>query len=484
MKRFFVVLLVLIIAVAGFLYFPRGEALSAVNSAILAVLRGDVDAQRGSSAFAPAIDGDLLATGDVVRANQEGRAVLTFFDGSTLSVEPGSQVKVVSLARTSGDGLQVTIEQLSGRTWAAVQRLRTSDSRFELKTPTATAVVRGTAFETVIEVVNGQPVTTIKTTEGEVLVRAEAGGETNVTPGNQVTVPQGGQAPPAQPQPPTPRLQIQGTANVGYLVIDPHGRTCGLSGNTLIRQIPRCDVQGGAVTIGDVVSGVYTFAATTAAPAPDASITVQGFRGTTRDFGAAFARALNVGDLVRTTLAVTVGANGTLSAGQFTPAEVVTSVCGAEARGTVFASGKVEERGAALEAFAKANKGQPAAIVVTQAELSAVAAQGAADASATGGVTVSGLSLTVDASGLHLSATAQVGPLTVPARADVIAGASGGKLIMRIRNLDLGPVPSVLKDPIARGIESSLEQFAQFPLTVERVAFRSGCLALIGTTPR
>lgn len=75
MKRFFVVLLVLIIAVTGFLYFPRGEALSALNSAILAVLRGDVDAQRGSTAFAPAIDGDLLATGDVVRANQEGRVV-------------------------------------------------------------------------------------------------------------------------------------------------------------------------------------------------------------------------------------------------------------------------------------------------------------------------------------------------------------------------------------------------------------------------
>lgn len=485
MKRSFVLLLVLIIAVAGFLYFPRGgEVLSAVNAAILAVLRGDVDSQRGSAAFAPAIDGDLLATGDVVRANQEGRAILTFFDGSTLSVEPGSEVKVLSLARTSGDGLQVTIEQLSGRTWASVQRLRTPDSRFELKTPSMTAVVRGTAFETVIEVVNGVSVTTIKTTEGEVLVRAQAGGETSVTPGNQVSVPAGSQAPPARPQPPTPRLQILGTANVSYLVIDPHGRACGSSGSTPVRQIPRCDVQGGAVTIGDVVSGVYSFAATAAAPAPDASITVQGFRATTRDFGVTFARALNAGDLVRTTLAVTAGANGPLAAGQFTPAEVVTSVCGAEARGTVFASGKVEDRGAALEAFARTNKGQPAAIVVTQAELTTIAARAASDANATGGVNVSGLSLTVDTAGLHLSATAQVGPLTVPARADVIAGASRGKLVMRIRSLDLGPVPGALKDPIARAIESSLEQFAEgFPLTVERVAFRSGCLALIGTTP-
>ena len=485
MKRFFVVLLVLIIAVAGFVYFPRGGALSAVNSAILAVLRGDVDAQRAAKAFEPAIDGDLLATGDVVRANQEGRAVLTFFDGSTLSVEPGSEVKVLSLARTSGDGLQVTIEQVSGRTWASVQKLRTADSRFELKTPTLTAVVRGTSFETVIEIVNGQPVTTIRTTEGEVLVRAQGGGETSVTAGNQVSVPAGSQAPPAQPQPPTPRLQIQGTANVSYLVIDPHGRACGASGNTPVRQIPRCDVQGGAVTIGDVVSGVYSFAATAAISAPDASITVQGFRATTRDFGVTFARALNAGALVRTTLAVTAGANGALAAGQFTPAEVVTSVCGAEARGTVFASGKVEDRGAALEAFARTNKGQPAAIVVTQAELTTIAAQAAADANTTGGVNVSDLSLAVDASGLHISATAQVGPLTLPARADVIIGASRGKLVVRVRSLDLGPVPGALNDPIARAIESSLEQAAEdFPLTVDRVAFRSGCLAVIGTTPR
>lgn len=230
---------------------------------------------------------------------------------------------MTSLAHTSGDGLQVTIEQLSGRTWASVQRLRTSDSRLKLKTPTATDGDRRRPRHRLRDGDRGrdrQPVTTIKTTEGEVLVRAEAGGETSITAGNQVTVPEGGQAPPAQPQPPTPRRQIQGTANVGYPVIDPHGRTCRSSGNTPIRQIPRCDVQGGAVTIGDVVSGAYTFAARAAAPAPDASNTVQGFRATTRDFGATFTRALNVGDLVRTTLAVTVGSNGVLSAGQFTPA--------------------------------------------------------------------------------------------------------------------------------------------------------------------
>ncbi|HEX4744786.1 MAG TPA: FecR family protein [Candidatus Limnocylindria bacterium] len=481
MKRFFVVLLVLIVAVAGFLYFPRGgEALSALNSAVLAVLRGDVDAQRANKDFEPAIDGELLATGDVVRANQEGRAVLTFFDGSTLSVEPGSQVKVLSHARAGGDGLQVTIEQLSGRTWASVRALTTPGSRFELRTPTLTAVVRGTAFETLVEIVNGQPVTTVRTTEGSVLVQAEGGGETIVTAGNQVTVPEGGQAPPAQPQPPTPRLQVQG--NVQYLVIDPHGRSCGTGAGGVVRLIPRCDVQGGAVTIGDVVSGVYAFALTTQQPGA-ASLTVEGFRGATRDFALGFPRAMNAGEIVRTTLPVAVGPNGALNAGQFTPAEVVTSVCGAEARGTAFATGKVEERGAALEAFARTSPGQPAAFVVTQAEVGALLQQGAADANATGGVNVSGLSVTIDTSGLHLAATAQVGPLTVPAKADVIAGASGGRLVLRIRSLDLGPLPSALKDPVARAIEASLEQLAEgLPLTLERVALRPGCVALMGTT--
>ena len=480
MKKLFVILLVLVVAVAGFLYFPRGgQVLSALNSAVLAVLRGDVDAQRGSAAFEPAIDGDLLATGDVVRANQQGRAVLTFFDGSTLSVEPGSEVKVLGVSRSGDDGLQVTIEQASGRTWASVQALTKPGSRFELRTPTLTAVVRGTAFETLVETVNGQTVTTIRTTEGEVLVRATGGGETAVTAGNQVTVAQSGQAPPAQPQPPTPRLQVQGT--VAYLVTDPHGRTCGTSAGAVVRQIPRCDVQGTAVTIGDVVSGVYGFALTTPQPGA-ATLTVEGFRGATRDFALGFPR-INAGQIVRTTLAVAVGPNGMLSAGQFTPAEVVTSVCGAEARGTVFATGKLEERGAAFEAFAAANKNAPAAFVATQAELGALADQGAADANATAGTNVSGVAVAIDHAGLHVTATAQVGPLSVPAKADIIAGASGGRLVMRIRSLDLGPIPSALKEPIARAVESSLEEVAAgLPLTIERVAFRSGCLALIGTT--
>lgn len=128
MKKVLVVLLVLVVAVGAFLYFPRGGVIEAVNAAVLAVLNAGVDAQRtGQADFGPALDGDVFATGDVVRADANGRAVLTFFDGSTLSVEPRSHVRVISLARTGGGGIQLTLEQTLGRSWASVSKLASSD---------------------------------------------------------------------------------------------------------------------------------------------------------------------------------------------------------------------------------------------------------------------------------------------------------------------------------------------------------------------
>lgn len=480
-----VLVLVIAVAAAAFLLVaPAREVATAANRAILGVLRGDVDAQRGEGAFEPAIDGELLASGDVVRSNAQGRAVLTFFEGSTLSVEPGAQVRVISHARTAGNALQVVIEQLSGRTWASVQQLASPDSRFEIRTPSLTATVRGTAFETIIEVVNGQPVTTIKTTEGEVLVRAQGGGgDTTVGPDQQVTVPVGAPAPAVQPQPPTPRLQFQGTAGLGYLVVDPHGRTCGSTGNTLVRQIPRCDVQGGRVTVGEVVAGEYSIVATAAQAAPDAQIAVQGLRGQTRDFGVAFATAMNVGDLVRTTLPVTVAADGRLGGGPFARAEVVTSVCGAEATGTVFSSGKIGERFAALEGFAQQQKDQPVALVITQSDLEVEAREGIGMLGADSPATVSDPSVRIDRAGLRLSATASAGPLAVPLKVDVIAGARNGKLILRVRSVDVGAVPGPVADQIRAAVEQQFNSFAEsFTFEVERVALRDGCMAVIGRT--
>ena len=478
MKRLAIVLLVAVIAVGAFLFFPRGGALSIANAATLTVLHGQVDAQKGSSGFAPALDGDLLTSGDVVRADSAGNAVVTFFDGSTLTVESGAQVRVASLVKTGSGGIQVSIEQTSGRTWASVQKL-TSDSTFEIKTPTSTAAVRGTAFETIVETVNGVTTTTVRTTEGAVLVQAQAGGSTTVGAGQEVRNTQGAPAPAApSTQPPAPRLRFAPSANVGFTVIDPRGLQC----STALRQIPGCSFSGAVVTIDGPASGTYAIALTAAAPTQGAALTLDALRGTTTDFTTRSSTNIGVGDLVRTTVGVTVPATGASTTTGFTPAELVTSVCGAEATGRVFSAGATGDRSGALAAYGKASPKQPAALVVTAAELTQAAVDGVATAGLP--IAVRGVVVTIDSAGLHLDAQAAAGPFTVPARANIIAGARDGRLTLRTRDLDAGPIPGSLKEQLSSTLDQSLAEFAAaFPLVVTRVAFRNGCLALIGTTP-
>jgi hypothetical protein len=361
-----------------------------------------------------------------------------------------------------------------------VNKLSTPDSRFELKTPTSTAIVRGTTFETTVEIVNGQTITTVKTGEGEVVVQAVAGGETTVTAGTQVQVQQGQPAPSSStPQPSTPRLRFAAAAGVGFTVIDPRGLPCGSTG--ALRQIPRCDVAGGAVTLNDVVAGAFSIALTAAAPVPDAGLQVIGSRGDATDATVRLpARAVAVGDLVRTTVTVTLAGDGKVGVGAFSAPEQITSVCGAETSGRVFSSGTLDERARAMNAFAAANKGQPAAVILTNADLTTAAAGGTKDLQ--GPATVSNVAITVDNAGLHLTAQATVGPITVTANGDVIAGASNGKLILKIRSLDLGIVPSAVKDQLIAAIEKQLADNTEgFPLNVTRVAMRQGCLAVMGT---
>lgn len=485
------VFLVLLVAVGAFLYFPRAAVIEAVNAAVLAVLSSGVDAARGGGEeFQPALDGDVFATGDVVRANDNGRAVLTFFDGSTVSVDPKSRVMVRSLTKTSSGGLQLELEQTAGRTWASVSKLATGDSKFTIKTPSITALVRGTTFETIVETrPDGTVTTTIKTTEGEVLVQAAAGGQVSVPAGQEVEVPQNQPAPAApRPQPPTPRLRVSAPAGVGFTLIDPRGLQCGATGADVKRQIPRCDVVAGTgqqVIVGEVVEGTYSLVATAAQQVTNAAIVAEGL-GTsgTADFSVRIERSINVGDLLRTTLPVTLGAR--LGSAGFTPPELVTSVCGAESTGRVFSGGGLTERADALVAFASQQKAAPVALVYTGDELTQFAAQSLKEQQAQLPVTVSNVKVSIDNAGVHLTADVAAGPLTITTRGDVIAGATpDGKLLMRMRNIDAGPLPAAAKDQIIAAIDRGLATFAQaMPLTVDRVAFRSGCFALIGRTPR
>jgi hypothetical protein len=251
------------------------------------------------------------------------------------------------------------------------------------------------------------------------------------------------------------------------------------------KQIPRCEVLAGAgqsVVIGDVVAGTYSLVITAAQAVPDAAIVAEGLGVQATDFSVKLTRSLAIGDLVRTTLPVTIGAASKLGATAFTATELVTSVCGAEASGRVFSSGDLTERADLLVKLAKEQKGAPAAIVYTQAELTKAASDGIKTTQLP--VDVSNVAVTIDNAGVHLAATVGAGFISFGAKGDIIAGAQAGKLTLKLRNLDAGPVPAAAKEQIVAAVEKGLADFATaLPLDISRVAFRTGCFALIGKTP-
>ena len=478
----FVVLLIVVGGV-GYLYFPRGSSLSAAVAATLAVLNTDITAQKGGADFVPALDGDLLASGDVVKSSANGRAVLTFFDGSSLTVDTGSVVKVTTLNRLENGGIQLVIEQSLGRTWASVSKLKTADSKFEIRTPTSTAAVRGTAFETVVELrPDGTTSVTYKADDGLVVVTANSGGQTNVSANTEVTIAQNQQAPanPA-PIPPSPTLRITASAGLGFALTAPTGATCGSAGNKA--EIPGCLVNGNVITIRDPVAGRYALMMSAAAAAPGATVRVEALRGTAVEATQTLTRTFALGDLVRSGFTYAVAAPQTVSA--FEPAEQITSVCGAQATGRIFSAGTIDERYDLLRQYAASNKSQPVSLVVTDAELVASIRRAVGQGDPNVPATIKDVAITIDGSGIHLTGNV-VTPLgTFAASGDVIAGPVNGRLSLRLRSLSAGPVPSAILQQIQTAVERGMNEFTDsFPMVVRQVALRAGCLGVMGTTPQ
>ena len=112
--------------------------------ATLTILAGTVTVQpAGTAAFGPATDGMDLATGARVKTEAGTTALVTFVDGSTVTVQPETEITV----ERSGGGDQpsrTSIRITLGTVWARVVRLLGPQSEFSLQGQNAMATVRGT----------------------------------------------------------------------------------------------------------------------------------------------------------------------------------------------------------------------------------------------------------------------------------------------------------------------------------------------------
>src|SRR6266851_2676051 len=250
------------------------------HSSTVTVLDGQILVRHAGGQFAQLADADVVGAGDTVRTASASHGVLTFFDGTTVELEPDTELSIDSLeASASGDKI-VEMSQTIGRTWHVVTHLASPSSKYVIKTSASTAAVRGTAFEVSVAP-DGTTATT--TTEGDVATSAQ-GAEVHVLAGQFTSVTQGAPPPPPAPAPePAATVTITVDLTQNALVTDGNGRSVGVQNGLPVRYIPgsKVEIVGGklVVTIPNTQLGVLsTFVKPDAPPiggTPPADVTVQ-----------------------------------------------------------------------------------------------------------------------------------------------------------------------------------------------------------------
>ncbi len=300
---------------------------AAAAATILSILDGSASVARGTAGFNAASDGDIVNVGDRVQTAERSHAMVTFFDGSTLEIEPATTVQIEE-ASSADSAIAIRISQTIGRTWASVQKLTRADSKFEIRTPTLVAAVRGTAF---ITEVLADGTSTVRTTDGVVQVTAQ--GQTVLVAAGQ-TATASPNTPPSAPgsvNSPPNRLRF-GMHSPAYLVVmDAFGRACGIvmPGPNVVRQIPGClasdpgtDPQ--LVDVPDAPAGTYRLFAIVVAPGGAFITTASAVDGSgALSFNHTASGNGQPGAKLATSIAVTTASNGSLTASGLGPLSVV-----------------------------------------------------------------------------------------------------------------------------------------------------------------
>jgi len=129
-------------------------------------------------------DGAKLVDGTKVKTSPDSQALLTFFDGSTLELGADTEIEIESVQYRNEGPNAIVIKQWVGKTWSRVVELVNPNSSYEIITPSASAVVRGTSFLTAVDNDGG---TIFQVVDGTVVVSA-GGNEVTVTTGREIDV--------------------------------------------------------------------------------------------------------------------------------------------------------------------------------------------------------------------------------------------------------------------------------------------------------
>jgi len=166
-KKLLAVLLLFILVASTLIGCEGGGSPCPSTLTILSITEGEVYVMKeGTDDWVNAGMGIELEVGDGVKTGGNSSAEITFFDGSTMELEAGTEIEILLLDFVCSTGVStVTMQQTLGTTISRVTKLLDPGSSYEIETPTGVAGVRGS---TMIVTVGGNGTTLITNQEGNV----------------------------------------------------------------------------------------------------------------------------------------------------------------------------------------------------------------------------------------------------------------------------------------------------------------------------
>ena len=157
------------------------------TAATLTVLGGAVELQRAAGERAAAVSGTSLAVGDRILTGPDGRGLITFLDGTTVTVEPRSEVTVRELEVGDRQRSNIQILITAGTVWARIANLLGGRGTVSLASNTHAAI----AHDGLIGAEQRRDGTFVCWTRAGTVQLVDAGGATQglLEPGHKATIP-------------------------------------------------------------------------------------------------------------------------------------------------------------------------------------------------------------------------------------------------------------------------------------------------------
>ena len=181
---------------------------------MLSITEGDILIMTAhSTSWVKAEVGMTLEPDDILKTSANSWAQITFFEGSTVELEPGTQVSIVELSIATDTGsTAIGLKQQIGRTVSRVKKLADLASTYQIETPTGVAAVRGS---TMLLDVTEDGTSAVGNVEGTIAAIAQ-GINVQITAGMQSII--GINEPPSPPISGLPFVPSNGVLGGGYYV--------------------------------------------------------------------------------------------------------------------------------------------------------------------------------------------------------------------------------------------------------------------------